>query len=70
VLDRSRNETILVPMMATKTRVFTAGSGDKMLGVGFRKTGEPTLTTLQFAQYADEVSGLLDAQKDSDLIIH
>lgn len=70
VLDRSRNETILVPMMATKTKVFTAESGNKLLGVGFRKTSEPRLTTLQFAQYADEVSGLLDAQKDSDLVIH
>ena len=46
VLDRSRNETILIPMKAKQTKVFTNSDGNKVLGVGFNKTEEPKLTTL------------------------
>ena len=70
VLDKARNETIMVSLKAAKTEVYTGKFHDKILRVGFEKYAEPALISLQFAKYTDEISQLLDAQGDSDLVIY
>jgi hypothetical protein len=70
VLDRARNETIMIDMRAQKTEVYDNQDHKKILRVGFKSFGQPVLTPLQFAMYTDEVSRLLDEQPSSELVVH
>ncbi len=70
VLDRGRNETIMIDMRAQKTEVYDNQDHKKILKVGFKSFGQPVLTPLQFAMYTDEVSRLLDEQPNLELVVY